>query len=705
MTLNFSSHTLCSLSALLAILILPLLASGQCAAPITIAVVTTGSSTQNCLLDPVTGRWNVTVTLNGPVTSNNTVTIRGGSSLLLGRVTIQNNTSIDCRVNILGSGFDQRIGGVGFIDRGTSGANRVLLLQLYTTGDVGYDRPGNAAINVDMISNLSIGGSVIGSLVSNGSSRSMHSIFIQGDLIGGISLAVNSSIDSIWVGGALGRAIDPPVQLMISGNIGGITAGSINADINTLQNGAAGTVHAIETTLGGFKGSLTCHRLFTVPGAAGNPRFMIAGDLDAGMTITRDIRLPIHVGGTFTSSRLINNVPVANTIFAGTGAFDYPNADPSATITVEGNLDGALSLGPPLTSGLGSINRNIIINGELTGSITSALDIDANITINGGVSGRIMVNGTLRSGRAITTAGPLTSTGLISIGSSLLGTINCPPNGLQGQVVVNAGNIGGVWSGPVLVGGINPFANAPYYTSPSSTLGGGSVGLVPFRANLADCTPAHNTPGNAGFVGATAFEALAATPVLIRLYGPVQPLPGFSVAAALVIEQLVGGSWVDRMSYFTPGFQPVGASSSRIISLSRSAGASGNPPTGQYRVRAVALQSAGVAGTPSAVWPEPYLFRIDADCDGNGQTDSSQIAANPILDQNADGILDSCQTPPSTCTCDADHSGALTIQDIFTYLGEFFNNTPAADFDGSGNISIQDVFSFIACFFDPPPGC
>lgn len=679
----------------------------QCSAPVTIAVVTSGSSSQNCELDPNTGRWNVTVTLTGTPSSNSTITIRGGSGLMLGRVTIQNNTALDCRVNILGSDFDQRIGGVGFIDRGTSGANKVLLLQLSTNGDVGYDRPGTAAINVDMISNLSVGGSVLGELVSLGTSRSMGNVFIQGDLTGGLSLGPTSSLDSIWVGGAFGRPDQPPARARVAGNIGSLTAGSINADITTLFHSSAGTVHAIETTSGPFKGSLTCHRMGTVAGAPGNPRFNISGDLDASITVTRDIRVPVFVAGSFTASRATPGGAVANVVSTGTGAYDNPDLDPASTMSFGGDFAGTMSLGTPLSAGLASLNRNLIVSGSFTGVLACSQDLGANISVLGpdGVTGRIDLGGSLRSGKAILLSGPLAPSGVVSIGGSLLGSCTLPPAGLRGQIIVNARNIGGVWSGPVMVGGVNPFVGAPYYSVSAETLGGGAVGLAPFLSNLIDCTPVHNTASAAGLVEPTAFTNETATPVLMRLYGPVQPIGALSIAQAVVVEQLVGGVWQDRSGYLRAGFVPSTASASRVISLSRKPNSPGNPPVGQYRLRPIGLQCSGVDGAPAAVWTEPYLFRIDTDCDGNNLADSVQIAANPGIDANSDGVIDGCAGATTSCPCDTDGSGAVSIQDLFVFLSYFFTNNPLADLNASGGVTLQDVFDFLDCFFLPPEGC
>lgn len=682
-------------------------AQGQCAAPVSIAVVTTGTYTTNCVTDPVTSRWNVTVTINGPVTANSTVTIRGANTLMLGRVTIQNNSAIDCRLNILGSGFDQRIGGVGYIDKGTGGEQSVLLLQLITVGDVGYDRPAGAAIRTDMIANLSVGGSVLGDLVSVSPGRSMANVYIQGDLAGGISLGANSSLDSIWIGGALGLPSEAPVPVSVSGNIGSITAASINADITTLANGAAGTVHLVETTAGPFKGSMQFHRLNSVAGAPNTPRISIAGDLNASLTLTRDIRGPITVSGSFPAARTVNGQSVPNVISATTGVFDTPTGDPTATIFVGGEFAGSMVLGQPITTGLGSLNRPLIVGGAFTGSLQTVKDIDANIAVSGVMSGRINCEGDLRAGKGLTCAAPMTPSGMVSIGGSLRGGIELPTGGLQGQVIINARNAGGVWTGPITLGGASAFVGGPQYSGESGSVGGGAVGLAPFHAFLSDCVPTHNAPGANGFAVDTAFDNAAMTPVVVRMYGPVQPQAGVALQNAVIVEQNVGGTWTDRTGYFVVGMLTGGsggAASSRSLTLSGSD--AGTPPAGQYRVRPTNLVCAGVAGSPPVVWSQPYLFRIESDCDGNGQADREQIAANAGLDQNANGVLDSCEGgSPNLCPCDQNNSGALTIQDLFDFLSDYFGNRPAADYNQSGFVSLQDLFDFLGCFFNPPVDC
>lgn len=57
-----------------------------------------------------------------------------------------------------------------------------------------------------------------------------------------------------------------------------------------------------------------------------------------------------------------------------------------------------------------------------------------------------------------------------------------------------------------------------------------------------------------------------------------------------------------------------------------------------------------------------------------------------------------------SCPCDSDHSGVLTVQDIFQFLAAWFAGNPAADFNGNG-VTAQDLFDFLACWFGHPAGC
>jgi len=125
------------------------------------------------------------------------------------------------------------------------------------------------------------------------------------------------------------------------------------------------------------------------------------------------------------------------------------------------------------------------------------------------------------------------------------------------------------------------------------------------------------------------------------------------------------------------------------------------------------------------------------DCNANARSDACDILADPSLDMNHNGIIDSCETgaccvttgcqqitqaactaaggtfqgigtscttpgicPAPPCACDWNQMGGLNSQDFFDFLEDFFVGN--ADFNHSGNTDSQDFFDFLSCFFE---GC
>ncbi len=94
------------------------------------------------------------------------------------------------------------------------------------------------------------------------------------------------------------------------------------------------------------------------------------------------------------------------------------------------------------------------------------------------------------------------------------------------------------------------------------------------------------------------------------------------------------------------------------------------------------------------------------DCDMNNEPDACEIAKNPALDANSNGILDVCED--AECPCDWNADGSLNDQDFFDWANDFFTQTGPQgnfDFNGDGNDNDQDWFDFTNCFFNPPAEC
>ena len=51
------------------------------------------------------------------------------------------------------------------------------------------------------------------------------------------------------------------------------------------------------------------------------------------------------------------------------------------------------------------------------------------------------------------------------------------------------------------------------------------------------------------------------------------------------------------------------------------------------------------------------------------------------------------------CPPDFNHSGTLTVQDIFDFLSAWFGGSPAADFNHVNGLTVQDIFDFLGAWF------
>lgn len=141
-------------------------------------------------------------------------------------------------------------------------------------------------------------------------------------------------------------------------------------------------------------------------------------------------------------------------------------------------------------------------------------------TTSTGERARIRIGGSLEAGRTLIFDQRFAAT--LDIAGSLAGTVNIPDAGLAGQIVVNSGDAGDAWTGTVNVGSTsitNPAQGK--YTQLSASLGGGAIGLAPFRMHELDSIPPHNQLLINQGISQRAFT-LGTYPVKIRHYGPVR---------------------------------------------------------------------------------------------------------------------------------------------------------------------------------------
>lgn len=280
----------------------------------------------------------------------------------------------------------------------------------------------------------------------------------------------------------------------------------------------------------------------------------------------------------------------------------------------------------------------------------------------------------------ITLTEELSSSTLVRIGGSLLSgaSINLPPSGLAGQIVVNNNDAGGEWLGDVNVGAA-ALAD-PMYTATAASLGGGSIGKAPFGLHDESCTPIN---GFSIAVSPTTIET-----VRMRYYGPLDD-GGVSAGGGTPFT-------VDRRTTIPTGsWTPVSAASfssaivgNEVVITEATSGAF--EPGFQYRFTATsALKSAGVAGTP-IVLAEPYIVGMVTQGTGGGGGSCEDCLVcleicelglemvGPGPDFNGDGVV-----------------GAYDLQLMIAAMGK---SGGKADLNGDGVVDNVDLELFLTVY-------
>ncbi|MCA9289709.1 MAG: hypothetical protein KDA25_01185 [Phycisphaerales bacterium] len=80
------------------------------------------------------------------------------------------------------------------------------------------------------------------------------------------------------------------------------------------------------------------------------------------------------------------------------------------------------------------------------------------------------------------------------------------------------------------------------------------------------------------------------------------------------------------------------------------------------------------------------------DCDDDDVSDEIQIAADPTLDANGNGVLDACEPPPG----DLDGDGVVDPVDLAILLAFWNTPNPIADLDGNGIVGPGDLAILLA---------
>lgn len=301
---------------------------------------------------------------------------------------------------------------------------------------------------------------------------------------------------------------------------------------------------------------------------------------------------------------------------------------------------------------------------------------------------------------------------------------------LRGQVIVNAANVSGsgdrvvcrkwndislLWSSWSSAENETPF--------PSTTVGGGSVGRVPFLVYRADCNPPNdllwdnNVPGSDPLLN-TAFSD-GTRSATMKFDGPVRSA---APATAEAWEKPVTfWFWLNRVSQWTDltsvvdiemAEQGSGAMSREI----RITGTGELLPPGYYAVTVnrtprdvpndLYQYHVYCDGTLATVPPAPaaningaleYHFRLWPDCDDNGVIDPALTLCHE------DGVC--CADLAGAGITGIEPDGAVTVDDLIVFLIWFEEGLVEADIDSSlgdcnpdGGVNIDDLLSFLSHF-------
>lgn len=262
----------------------------------------------------------------------------------------------------------------------------------------------------------------------------------------------------------------------------------------------------------------------------------------------------------------------------------------------------------------------------------------------------------------------------------------------------------------------------PIYAPNSLSLGGGAMGLVPYRFYGSDCDPAPNVVGLHDGKRETEFVTTAtpaARPVAVTIghYGPIKRGTGYSTWNATVefdCQPLnmnhtpVCAEWTPVGGLFdVVGPGDAGWTNPRAIGIKAKPDVF--PRSGYYRVRlantaAIVCDGTSLSSPPGVLWandpfcsssPTPsYTFRIRGDCDKDNTADDEDTSLDCVANC---GVID------------FNDSETITVQDLFDFLAAYFAgchgqpgspcNGHSADVNGSGQITVQDIFDFLAEFF------
>lgn len=552
--------------------------------------------------------------------------------------------------------------------------------------------------------------------------------------------ASNDSIGTISVGGSQTQAINLYVaKTRIAADAVYTQASTQSAGVNFggLQGvSPARDVHLKVFATGNVTGSVTVSHLETLQ-ASGQLQSRIESQ-SGGNFIVRAGAATSGVQYMEQSNGDLGEIAIAS----GDASFDVLAPNGTIVRIAIAGIFGDISSYPEITAGT-SIDQ--LEAAGIRANITAGTGIKVIHTTSSGIKGSITTPTILEQspgvGGIFDITGNFEPTMTLSQGLPANATIRCATwfgdepgsctpfltlqgtDRLAGQIIVNAENNAtvGKWYQPVLVDGSTDYTLGPDaslscsgsdakvdYVTPSASVGGGAVGVVPYRFYPQDCAyPSgstffdsafnHRNPGGSSGNNRT---------ITLRFYGPV-----FQNDAdpAIKIEQDLG-SWVDVTNRAVITFGSATSGNPREITIHGTDGTTGKIPflPGTYRISGVAdeLKCGETLAdpVPDAQTNFSYTFTLDVDCNKNNIADATDLAQTVTYDSqtyhpydmNDNGHVDVCDREANnTCVADIDGNGFINGDDYDWFAILFEIGHPLADitFDGFVNGDDYDLFS------------
>lgn len=301
-------------------------------------------------------------------------------------------------------------------------------------------------------------------------------------------------------------------------------------------------------------------------------------------------------------------------------------ADLDSLVAETGVFAGSLSCRKITGSGIGD-DYGLDIKGDLEADIYQTAAMDTNFRI----------------------WGSLASTSEIDIHIA---------NGATYQVILNYDNNSNTWAGVFKVNG-TALSSPPYYTTPASSIGGGSVGLAPFNLHGVSCVPVDSTttPEPTVYPDSCPSSTLLCDPeapnnvanarkwATMRMYGPVVFNLSSGQKPCTIERRVIGGStWTDVTSdyrfdiYTSSDGDGTPDAGERVVRIRReNTSCLKYFPVGyDYRVKPVTgrMKCKGVDGGDTVnVYAFEYNFTLPYDCeesllgrfDENGDDDLTSL--------------------------------------------------------------------------------